>query len=88
MYMGSLVREQLRLARRTLLLLVGTVAVLPLLFVLVPATASASVLGVPLPWLLPGVLVYPWLVLLGWRHVRRAERNERDFAELIGEASR
>ena len=26
------------------------------------------------------------LVLLGWRYVRRAERNERDFADLVDEA--
>ena len=40
----------------------------------------------PLAWLLLGVVVYPWLVLLGWAYVRRAERNERDFAELVSEA--
>ena len=40
-------------------------------------------LGLPLAWLLLGVLVYPWLVLLGLRFVRRAERNERDFALLL-----
>ena len=33
--------------------------------------------------LILGVLVYPWLVLLGLRFVRRAERNERDFALLL-----
>ena len=46
------------------------------------------VLGVPLPWLLLGVVVYPFLVLLGWLYVRRAERNERDFADLVGEVDR
>ena len=30
------------------------------------------------------MLVYPLLVLLGWVYVRRAERNERHFADLIG----
>ena len=86
MYMSSLLREQLRLARRILLTLVATVAVLPLVFHLAPSVATTRALGVPLQWLLPGVLVYPWLVLLGWRYVRRAERNERDFADLMGEA--
>lgn len=83
--MGSLVREQLRLAVRILLTLLTTVASLPLLFAIAPGTAEAELVGIPLPWLLPGVLVYPWLVLLGWRYVRRAERNERDFAELMSE---
>jgi len=42
------------------------------------------VLGLPVPWLLLGVVVYPALLGLGWVYVRRAERNERDFAELVG----
>ena len=33
-----------------------------------------------------GVAVYPWLLVLGWAYVRRAERNERDFADLMSEA--
>ena len=61
-----------------------TVGALPLLFPLCPALREQRLLGVPLPWLLLGVLVYPCLLLLGWRYVRRAERNERDFAELVG----
>ena len=87
-YMRSLLREQRRLAVRVLVVLVLTVGVLPLLFHLVPALGDVRVLGVPVPWLLLGVLVYPWLVLLGWRYVRRAEANERDFAELVGEVRR
>jgi hypothetical protein len=32
-----------------------------------------------------GVLVYPWLLFLGWRFLRQAEQNESDFEELVGE---
>ena len=82
-YLSSLLREQLRLAALSLLaLLVGVVA-LPLLFWLVPLLAEVRWLGLPLPWLLIGVAVYPYLVLVGWRFVRAAERNEDDFAELV-----
>ena len=35
-----------------------------------------------------GGLVYPFLFLLGWSYVRRAERNEQDFAELVDIAER
>ena len=42
----------------------------------------------PLGWLLLGVLVYPALVALGWAYVRRAERNERDFADILSEVKR
>lgn len=80
-YLDSLLRAQLALAARVLLVLALSVGSLPLLF-LVDAVASVEVAGVPLAWVLLGGLVYPWLVLLGWRYVRRAERNERDFVEL------
>ena len=88
MYMGSLLREQLRLAIGVLVLLALTVGTLPLVFHLWPRLTEVHLLGVPLPWCLVGVLVYPTLLALGWFYVRRAERNERDFAELVSEVER
>lgn len=82
-YLGSLLREQLALAARILGLLVLTVGSLPLLFHTFPRLSEVGVLGIPLAWVLLGVVVYPWLLLLGFRFVRRAERNERDFALLL-----
>ena len=61
----------------------ATVGLLPVLFVLVPETRTTTVLGVPLPWLLLGLVVYPFLVLLGWGYVRRAEHNEQSFSDLV-----
>jgi hypothetical protein len=87
-YLGSLLREQLLLAARILGLLTVTVGSLPLVFALAPGLDDVRVVGLPLAWLVLGLLVYPWLVLLGWRYVRRAERNERHFAELMGELER
>jgi hypothetical protein len=82
-YLRSLLREQLGLAGRVLVLMVVTLGVLPLVFHLWPDLAHRQVLGIPISWLVLGVLVYPFLLLLGWRYVRRVERNERDFAELV-----
>jgi hypothetical protein len=82
-YMRSLLREQLRLAAGILLVLAVSVGGLPLLFHLAPGLAGVRLAGVPLAWLLLGLVVYPWLVVLGWAYVRRAEANERDFAELV-----
>ncbi|MGZ4457548.1 MAG: hypothetical protein ACXVW9_00430 [Nocardioidaceae bacterium] len=82
-YMRSLLRTQLRLAFGVVAILALSVGLLPLLFLLVPASRSWSVAGLPLPWLVLGFLVYPWLVALGWFYVRRAERNERAFADLV-----
>jgi hypothetical protein len=82
-FIDSLVREQLGLAVRILGVLALTVGSLPLLFHLFPRLVDVDVAGLPLAWLLLGVLVYPWLIVLGLRYVRRAERNERDFAVLL-----
>jgi hypothetical protein len=81
-YLDSLLAAQLRLAGRVLLLLALAVGSLPLVFFLAPRLAEVAPLGVPLSWLLLGAGVYPLLVLLGWRFVSRAERNERDFVDL------
>jgi len=83
-YMSSLVRSQLRLALGLLVLLVLTVGALPLLFVLVPWLQHGRILGVPLAWVLLGVGCYPVILALGWLYVRRAERNERAFQDLVG----
>ena len=79
----SLVRAQLMLALRLLTVLAVLLGGLPLLFAVVPATRDVQLLGLPLPWLALGVLVYPALVLGGAVHLRLAERHERDFVELV-----
>ncbi|MET0525647.1 MAG: hypothetical protein ABWZ91_12655 [Nocardioides sp.] len=84
-YLGSLLREQMWLALRIVAVLTVTIGSLPLVFHLVPGLTDVDLLGMPLSWLLLGIVVYPVLVLLGWRYVHRAERNERDFADLMSE---
>jgi hypothetical protein len=79
----SLVRAQLSLALKLLSVLALVVGGLPLLFALVPASRDAQVLGLQLPWLVLGVLVHPAVLVGGWVYVRLAERNERDFTELV-----
>jgi hypothetical protein len=85
-YLGSLLREQLQLAARILLLLVVGVGLLPLLFHVFPGLEEVQVAGLPLAWVLLGLAAYPFLVLLGWLYVRRSERIELDFAELVDAA--
>jgi hypothetical protein len=79
----SLVRAQLLLALRLLAGLALLLGGLPLLFALAPGTRDLSLLGLPLPWLVLGVLVYPGLVAGGLLYLRRAEQNERRFTELV-----
>jgi hypothetical protein len=82
-YMRSLMRIQLRLALGIVLTLAATIGTLPLLFVVVPASRTVRVADIPLPWLLLGFVVYPVLIALGWVYVRRAERNEQAFSDLV-----
>ncbi|MGH3728214.1 MAG: hypothetical protein ACRDTU_05630 [Micromonosporaceae bacterium] len=82
-YMRSLIRTQLRLA---LLVLAGIgvlLAGLPAMFAVMPQLRQVDLLGLPLPWLLLGVVVHPALVTAAWLYCRQAERTERDFAELV-----
>jgi hypothetical protein len=67
-----------------LALLALTLGLLPLLFATVPWLQHARVAGIPVAWLLLGGLAYPWLLALAVLYVRRAERNERAFRDLVG----
>jgi hypothetical protein len=81
--LGSLIRAQLALAIRVLAVFGTLLLGLPLLFALAPAIGRWKVFGIDLPWVILGVTIYPLLVLLGWLYVRVAERNEREFGELV-----
>lgn len=83
-FMRSLLREQLMLAVRVLVALALTVGLLPLAFHVFPELGDVRIGPLPLAWLLLGVLTYPWLLVLGWFYLRRAEGHERDFADLVG----
>jgi len=83
-YVRSLVRAQLRLALVVCAVLGVTVGLLPVLFVVAPALGEVHLLGVTLPWLVLGAGCYPVLIALAAWYVRRAERNERAFVELLG----
>ncbi|GAB2679021.1 hypothetical protein [Kribbella swartbergensis] len=83
-YMQSLIQSQLRLA----LGVIGGAAVvlggIPLLFALVPATRTAGILGLPLPWVMLGIVVYPVVYVAARIYVRHAERIEAEFTEFVG----
>jgi hypothetical protein len=81
-YVQSLMRAQLRLALMIVLALSLTLGLLPLVLRL-SAVQRAHLVGVPLPWLVLGLAVYPWLTALAWWYVRRAERNEAAFEDLV-----
>lgn len=79
----SLVRAQLSLALRLVAVFGCVLGGLPLLFAVLPGLRDTRVAGIELPWLLLGVLVYPLFLAGGALYVRLAERNERDFVEVV-----
>jgi hypothetical protein len=83
-YMHSLIQSQLRLAIAVVAGAAITLGGLPLLFLLVPATRTLSVFGLPLPWLLLGFAVYPVVYVAARIYVRNAERIEAEFTEFVG----
>ncbi len=82
-YMSSLLRAQLRLAGMVVVAVAVVVGGLPLSYVLFPGLDDVRVLGMPLAWVLLGFVAYPFILLLGWLYVRAAERNEKDFADMV-----
>jgi hypothetical protein len=79
----QLVRVQLMLSLRLMLLTVVVLGAIPIAFLLVPALGTITILGLGLPWLLLGLAVYPFFVAVAWSYNRGAERNEQDFAEMV-----
>ncbi|HSF26240.1 MAG TPA: hypothetical protein VLC50_01855 [Actinomycetes bacterium] len=82
-YMRSLIRSQLRLSLAVCVVFGVVLGGLPLLLELVPSLRRVHMLGLPLPWVVLGAVVYPVIIFGGWLYVRAAERTERDFIELV-----
>jgi hypothetical protein len=82
-YMDSLIRSQRRLAVMVCLTITALLMGIALLGAFAPRFAQLHLLGVPLPWVVLGALVYPVLIALAAYTVRKAERNEHAFTELV-----
>ena len=82
-YMRSLIRSQRRLAVTVCAVVGVALAGVALAGAAFPRFADERVLGIPLPWLLLGVVVYPGLIAVAAYTVWQAERNERAFTELV-----
>ncbi|HEY4422096.1 MAG TPA: hypothetical protein VGN22_21440 [Pseudonocardia sp.] len=80
---SNLIGSQLAVALRFAVVAGITLGVLPLLFAMFPEIGRIEVFGLRLPWLLLGVLVYPFLFGIGLWHTRTAERVEQNFADHV-----
>ena len=82
-YLDGLMRAQLRLSVAVIALTVVGLAALPITLTLVPATRTITVVGLPFPWFVLGIAVYPAAWFLARWYTRQAERIEQDFAEVV-----
>lgn len=82
-YMASLLRSQRRLALVTCAAVVVVLGGIALVAAVTSRYGSWRLFGLPVPWLVLGLAVYPVLIGLGWHAVRGAERNESAFTELV-----
>ncbi|MFD3405209.1 hypothetical protein ACFWUU_31275 [Kribbella sp. NPDC058693] len=83
-YMLSLVQSQLRLTLAVIGVVLLVLGSIPLLFWLVPPVRTLSIFGLPLPWVILGILVYPVVYIAARIYVRNAERIEAEFTEFVG----
>jgi hypothetical protein len=82
-YLHSLMRSQLLLGVAAVAMVVVPLASMPLLFALWPSLRDLQVGPLPLWWFVLGLLVYPAMLAVAWWYIRRADRNEQQFAELV-----
>jgi hypothetical protein len=78
----SLLSAQLRLALLVLTIFGSVLGGIPLLFVASPHLSRLKLLGIPAPWLVVGLGVFPLLWAIARLYVHFAERNEGEFVEL------
>ncbi len=79
----GLVRTQLANALKFAAVVAISLGGLPVLFALTPSLSQSRPLGVSLPWLLLGVVAFPFLYGVGALYVRIAERTEKEFTDLV-----
>ncbi|MFN2496750.1 MAG: hypothetical protein ABR608_12705 [Pseudonocardiaceae bacterium] len=79
----QLMRTQLNLAIRLMLLTAVVLGAILAAFLLVPSLGTVSIGGLRLPWLLLGLAVHPFFIAVAWSYNRRADRNEQEFTEMV-----
>ncbi|MDT0348381.1 hypothetical protein [Pseudonocardia charpentierae] len=79
----NLIRSQLMVTLRFAALTVFVLGTLPAVLTLLPEVGRFHLLGVRVPWLLLGLLMYPFLVGVAWRYTRVADRVEQNFADHV-----
>jgi hypothetical protein len=83
LYLRRLIRTQLALSVLALVTFGALLGGLPLALLLLPGVAQAQLLGLPLPLLLVGVPMFPFMIALAWLYQHRADALDAAFADLV-----
>ena len=81
-YLGTLIRAQLRLAITLAIGFAVTLAAASVAIALTPALHATTIFGVPWSWALQAYGMYPIVVLFALVYVRAARRNEQRYRSL------
>jgi hypothetical protein len=82
-FLGALLRRQLRLSLSVTLTLAVALGAQPLVAWAWPVYGTVHVFSIPLPWLVLGVGCYPLMIALGLYYVRQAESIDDEFSDLL-----
>jgi hypothetical protein len=82
-YMGSLIRSQRRLGVIVCGLVAALLGGIAVFGALATNLDRMHLFGLPVPWLVLAIGIYPLLIAIAIYTVRQAERNERGFIELV-----
>jgi hypothetical protein len=82
-YLGRLIRAQLRLSLLALGAFGGLVGSLPLLFLLWPGFQDVEAFGMPVPVLILAAPLFPLIVLIGLLYQRRADALDEAFRDVV-----
>lgn len=81
-YVRQLIRSQLRLACAVAAGLLALLVGISALLVFWPVFEDIRLLGLPLPWWVLGVGMYPLIIVAGMLYNRAAERNEERYRSI------
>lgn len=79
----DLIRRQLRLGLGVAAVFLGILFSLPISYVAMPELMGLRLFGLPLGWLIPAALIYPFVWVLARFYAGRARRYEEEFRELL-----
>jgi pilus assembly protein TadC len=82
-YLRRLIKAQLTLSFLGLAAFGGFVGSLPLLFLVLPGLQDVDVFGVPLPVVVLGVPLFPFITAIGLLYQRRADAIDDAFRDAV-----